>query len=289
MVAVSSGVREPARRGMGYTATGAGFGGQGGGADAGARRGAGPLEGLQQIDVIGHLLAQDVGVGLPLPQQSDRAAGRLAHGNQLGRLQQVGQFLRGLEAVLPRAVGVVQPGLGELDVGIDPVFAVDVFQNGVGRPVAEQAEHRRGNGRIAHGAVGIKHAVNVAPALGDHQFPDIPADVGIHVFLERHVVRVRAGDAAGFGVHHLLAGFGGERLRAGNVVGDGGARRQIIMERQHIHGVGERLHVALVGHADGHRRLLVQFVQRRGNQAGDLDSLLLLIARRTGGVVIRFV
>jgi hypothetical protein len=47
------------------------------------------------------------------------------------------------------------------------------------------------------------------------------------------------------------------------------------MEGQHIHRVGERLHVALVGHADGHRGLFVQFVQRGGDQAGDLESLLL--------------
>ena len=61
------------------------------------------------------------------------------------------------------------------------------------------------------------------------------------------------------------------------------------MERQHIDRVGQRLHVALVGHADGHRRLIIQFVQRGSDQAGDLESLLLPIRRSAGGIVVRFV
>ena len=130
--------------------------------------------------------------------------------------------------------------------------------------------------------------MNIAPALGDHQFPNVPADVRLHVFLEHHIVRVRAGDAANFRVHHLLATLGGKCFRAGDIGGNRGASSEVVMERQHIHGVGQRLHVALVGDADRDGSFFVQLVQCGGDKPGNFQSLLLTIAS-TARIIIRFI
>ena len=275
---------------MGYTTCGAETAGRVAAADAGGRGGSGPFKGSQQFDVAASQLRAGLpGWARPCRNSLIVRVGGSRMAINCAASSRLASFSAASSPSFQLPVGVVQPRLGGGNVGVDPALPVDVLRKHVVGAVAEQAEHGRGNRRVADGAVGIKHAVNVAPALGDHQFPDVPAHFRLHVLLERHVIRIGAGDAADFGVHELLAHAGGKRLGAGDVVGDGGAGREIVVERQHIHGIGERLHVPLVGHADRHRRLLVQLVERGGDEAGDLEALLLPIGRGAGGVVVRFI
>ena len=132
--------------------------------------------------------------------------------------------------------------------------------------------------------------MNVAPFLGDHEFPDVPANLGLHVFFESDVVGIGAGDAAHLGIHNLFVDAGGEGIGMGDVVGDRGAGGEVVVEGEDIDRVGEGFHLALRGHADGDGGFgFVEFVELGGDEAGNFQAFGLLIRSSAGGVVVGFV
>jgi len=64
------------------------------------------------------------------------------------------------------------------------------------------------NGRITNTAVFVKDTVNRTPPFADnHQFPDIPPHLGIHVFLEGNIIRIGARNTANFTIDQRLMYF----------------------------------------------------------------------------------
>src|SRR6266496_906791 len=87
------------------------------------------------------------------------------------------------------------------------VFAVGGLFDDVRATIPEHAQQRSYDGGIAHSSVGIEDTMNRAPVAGDHQLPDAPADMGLHVLLQSDVVGVRTGDASDLTVDQRLSGF----------------------------------------------------------------------------------
>ena len=162
----------------------------------------------------------------------------------------------------------------------DPLLQIRILRHHRFAPVAEKPKHGSGDGGIAHRAVRIEHAMHRAPVLRNHEFPDVPAHAGLHVLRKRDIVGIGAPDAADLRVKDGLVHPGRERLRALDVGANLSARLHVVVKRQHVHRVPQRLHARHERASDGDRRLLVEFVQQSGDVSGDLEAPVHALFRR---------
>ena len=122
------------------------------------------------------------------------------------------------------------------------MFAVGVFEEGIGSAISIEAHDGGNDRRIANGAIGVEDAVNVAPFVDYGELPEIPAHVAAVELLNGHVVGVGAADASNLGVEDRLVYRGGEGLGLCDVSADLGTCGAVVVEGENVNRLGGLLH-----------------------------------------------
>src|ERR1039457_5478631 len=139
------------------------------------------LEGFQSTCVFFEQRAQSRQIGLPAAQEIDLTRRQVVHPRELGTFEEIGDGLGGIQALFPAAIRPREPCLGIRHGAGHHPLTVRILEDDGFAAVSEEAKHRGGDRWVAHASVRVEDAVNRAPALRNHEFPDVPADVCLHV------------------------------------------------------------------------------------------------------------